>query len=130
MPPSTPGLTLFSAPIRTFSGDEVYKGKLFLPTSTQLKRKNAKVRIMSRLPISSTASWRKSARRPLIAKPLSGWEIKRYPICHVILTTIRAIVKANDPRGQDVFNYVEDISKSEGLPVHFSLDGDEVLITQ
>jgi poly-gamma-glutamate synthesis protein (capsule biosynthesis protein) len=38
------------------------------------------------------------------------------------------IVKKSDPRGQDIFNYVEDISRSEGLPVHFKWDGDEVLV--
>jgi poly-gamma-glutamate capsule biosynthesis protein CapA/YwtB (metallophosphatase superfamily) len=38
------------------------------------------------------------------------------------------IVKRSDPRGQDVFNYVEDISKSEGLAVHFEWDGDEVVV--
>jgi hypothetical protein len=27
-----------------------------------------------------------------------------------------------------VFNYIEDISRSEGLPIHFSWEGDEVLI--
>ena len=40
------------------------------------------------------------------------------------------ITKRSEPKGQEVFDYVEDISKSEGLPVSFSWDGDsEVLIT-
>ncbi len=38
------------------------------------------------------------------------------------------MVKRSDPRGQDVFNYVEDISRSEGLSVHFEWDGDEVVV--
>ena len=38
------------------------------------------------------------------------------------------IVKRSDPRGQDIFSYMEDISSSEGLPVHFEWDGDEVLV--
>jgi hypothetical protein len=37
-------------------------------------------------------------------------------------------VKRSNPRGQDVFNYVEEISRSEGLAVHFEWDGDEVLV--
>jgi poly-gamma-glutamate synthesis protein (capsule biosynthesis protein) len=38
------------------------------------------------------------------------------------------IVKRDDPRGQDVYQYVEEISQSEGLPVHFEWDGDEVVV--
>ena len=37
-------------------------------------------------------------------------------------------LKRNDPRSQDVFNYVEEISRSEGLNVNFEWDGDEVLV--
>jgi hypothetical protein len=37
-------------------------------------------------------------------------------------------LKRNDPRSQDVFNYVEEISRSEGLSVNFEWDGDEVLV--
>lgn len=39
------------------------------------------------------------------------------------------IVTRGDIRGSQVFNYVEDISRSEKLPVKFSWEGDEVLIS-
>jgi hypothetical protein len=38
------------------------------------------------------------------------------------------IVKRSDPRGQDVFSYVEEITQSEGLSAHFEWDGDEVVV--
>lgn len=38
------------------------------------------------------------------------------------------IVKRSDPRAEDIFNYVNDISESEGLAVHFEWDGDEVVV--
>lgn len=39
------------------------------------------------------------------------------------------IVTRKDARGSKVFNYVEDISRSENLPVKFAWEGDEVLIS-
>jgi hypothetical protein len=38
------------------------------------------------------------------------------------------IVTSESPLGQEVFDYIQDISNSEKLPVHFAWDGDEVLI--
>jgi hypothetical protein len=38
------------------------------------------------------------------------------------------MVAGESPLGQEVFNYIQDISNSEKLPVHFAWDGDEVLI--
>jgi poly-gamma-glutamate synthesis protein (capsule biosynthesis protein) len=38
------------------------------------------------------------------------------------------IYKKADPMGQEIFNYVEDISKSEHLVANFEWDGDEVVI--
>lgn len=53
-----------------------------------------------------------------------------YIPCYINENSEPVIVKRNEPKGQDVFNYVEDISRSEGLPVGFSWEGDsEVLIT-
>ncbi|MFC2025252.1 CapA family protein, partial [Chloroflexota bacterium] len=39
------------------------------------------------------------------------------------------VVMRKDPRAQQVFDYVKQISESEDLKVHFSWDGDEVLIS-
>ena len=67
----------------------------------------------------------------LIAKALiEDGEIKRvsYFPCYVNRKAEPEIVTCTDPKGQEVFNYIEDISRSEGLPVHFAWKGDEVLI--
>ncbi len=40
------------------------------------------------------------------------------------------VVTRKDPLAQDVFDYVKEISEYENLKVHFSWDGDEVLITE
>jgi poly-gamma-glutamate capsule biosynthesis protein CapA/YwtB (metallophosphatase superfamily) len=72
-------------------------------------------------------------RKSLIAKvTIENSKIKRvsYLPCYINDHSEPEIVKADDPRGQEVFNYVNDISKSENLPVHFSWDGDEVLVSQ
>ena len=37
-------------------------------------------------------------------------------------------LKREDPRAQDVFDYVADISKSEGINTRFEWEGDEVLV--
>ncbi len=38
------------------------------------------------------------------------------------------IVPRSDPRGQEVFTYIEKISRSQGLDTKFTWDGDEVVI--
>lgn len=70
-------------------------------------------------------------RYTLIAKAIiEAGKIKvSYIPCWINEQSEPEIVPGSDPRGQAVFNYVEDVSRSEGLPVHFSWDGDEVLIT-
>ena len=53
-----------------------------------------------------------------------------YIPCYINDNSEPVIIKRGELKGQEVFNYVEDISRSEGLPVRFSLKGDsEVLIT-
>jgi poly-gamma-glutamate capsule biosynthesis protein CapA/YwtB (metallophosphatase superfamily) len=53
-----------------------------------------------------------------------------YIPCYINENSEPVIVKRDEPKGQDVFNYVGDISRSEGLSVGFSWEGDsEVLIT-
>lgn len=39
------------------------------------------------------------------------------------------VVTSSDPRGQGVFDYVDQISRGEGLNAQFSWEGDEVLVT-
>ena len=52
-----------------------------------------------------------------------------YIPCYINENSEPVIVKRSESKGQDVFNYLEDISRSEGLPVCFSWKGDsEVLI--
>ena len=67
----------------------------------------------------------------LIAKAvIEDGKIKRvsYIPCYINEHFEPEIVTRSDPRGQGVFNYVEDISSSEGLPVRFSWDEDEAVI--
>lgn len=39
------------------------------------------------------------------------------------------VVKQDHPRAREIFNYVQEISDAEDLKVHFSWEGDEVLIS-
>ena len=76
--------------------------------------------------------WEVEHKHSLIAKAvIEDGKIKRvsYIPCYLDDQLVPTIVKRSDPRGQGVFNYVEDVSRSEGLPTRFSWDGDEVLIT-
>ena len=73
----------------------------------------------------------RESRSTLIAKAIiEDGEIKRlsYIPCYVNKDTEPEIVTREDPRGQIVYNYMEDISRSEGLQVQFVWEGDEVLI--
>jgi hypothetical protein len=38
------------------------------------------------------------------------------------------MLKREDPRAQDVFDYLVEISRSEGINTNFKWDGDEVLV--
>jgi hypothetical protein len=79
----------------------------------------------------STEAYRREVKATIIAKAIiEGGKIKRlsYLPCFINDHNEPEIVTSGDPRGQEVYRYLEDISKSEGLPVHFSWDGDEVLI--
>ena len=73
----------------------------------------------------------RESRATLIAKAMiEDGEIKQvsYIPCYINKMSEPEIVIRQDPRGQEVYNYVEDISRSEDLSVNFSWDGDEVLI--
>jgi poly-gamma-glutamate capsule biosynthesis protein CapA/YwtB (metallophosphatase superfamily) len=70
-------------------------------------------------------------KNTIIAKAIiEDGEIKRvsYIPCYINEQSEPEIVTRSDPKGHQVFNYLEDISRSEGLHVHFSWEGDEVLI--
>ena len=67
----------------------------------------------------------------LIAKAfIEDGNVKRvsYLPCYVNRNAEPVIMKHDDLKGQDVFNYIQDISRSENLSVHFAWEGDEVLI--
>ena len=73
----------------------------------------------------------RQSRYTFIAKAvIEDGEINRvsYIPCFVNKDAEPEIVTGKEPEGQEVFNYIEDISRSEGLPVRFSWEGDEVLI--
>jgi Bacterial capsule synthesis protein PGA_cap len=74
----------------------------------------------------------RESRATLIVKALiENQGIKRvsYLPCYINKQSEPEIVTRQDKRGQEVFSYMEDISRSENLSVHFSWDGDEVLIS-
>lgn len=72
------------------------------------------------------------AKATLIVKAvIEGGQIKRvsYIPCYVNRRAEPEIVPPSEPRGQEVFGYVADISRSEGLQAHFSWEGNEVVIS-
>ena len=71
------------------------------------------------------------SRRTMIVKALiEGGEIKRvtYIPCFVNKNAEPEIVLRSSPRAKEVYDYFEDISRSENLAVNFAWDGDEVLV--
>jgi poly-gamma-glutamate synthesis protein (capsule biosynthesis protein) len=73
----------------------------------------------------------REARATLIAKAVvEDGEIKSVSYIPVYVNTNAEpeIVKPGDAKAKIVYEYMEDISRSEGLPVRFSWAGDEVLI--
>jgi poly-gamma-glutamate capsule biosynthesis protein CapA/YwtB (metallophosphatase superfamily) len=51
-----------------------------------------------------------------------------YIPCYINKQSEPEIVARSEVRSRQVYGYIEDISRSEGLKVHFSWDGDEVII--
>jgi poly-gamma-glutamate synthesis protein (capsule biosynthesis protein) len=71
------------------------------------------------------------SRRTMIVKALiEDGKLKRvsYIPCFVNKNAEPEIVKRSSPLAQEVYDYFEDISRSEHLPVNFAWDGDEVII--
>jgi poly-gamma-glutamate synthesis protein (capsule biosynthesis protein) len=74
----------------------------------------------------------RESRVTLIAKAIiRNGEIVQvsYIPCFVNRNSEPEIVTPDTPLGQEVYRYVEEISASEHLPVRFSWNGNEVLIT-
>lgn len=70
--------------------------------------------------------------KSLIVKAvIEDGEIRRvsYIPCHINKQNEPEIVKRNDPKGQQVFDYVMDVTRSENLTTNFAWEGDEVLVT-
>jgi poly-gamma-glutamate capsule biosynthesis protein CapA/YwtB (metallophosphatase superfamily) len=71
------------------------------------------------------------ARQTVIAKAIiEDGQIKRvsYLPCLINEQLEPEIMTAGDAQGREVYEYMKDISRSEGLNARFCLDGDEVLI--
>jgi hypothetical protein len=51
-----------------------------------------------------------------------------YLPCYINEQSEPEILTRDDARSQKVFDYIESISRSQNLDVHFSCEGDEVLI--
>ena len=66
----------------------------------------------------------------IVKAVIEDGEIKRisYIPCFVNKDAEPEIVTRDNPRAQQVYDYFEDISYSEGLSVSFAWDGDEVLV--
>jgi poly-gamma-glutamate capsule biosynthesis protein CapA/YwtB (metallophosphatase superfamily) len=73
----------------------------------------------------------RESRRTMIVKAIIEDGAVRqisYIPCFINRNSEPEIVTRDNPLGQEVYDYIEDISRSENLPVSFAWDGDEVLI--
>jgi poly-gamma-glutamate capsule biosynthesis protein CapA/YwtB (metallophosphatase superfamily) len=116
-------------------GIEVYQGKVIFYSTQNFAAEigPAQMSMKGGPDMKRLRSWFRSreVRQTIFAKAIiEDGEIKRvsYIPCYVNNQGQPEIMTRNDPKGQQVFNYMEDISRSEKLPVQFSWDGDEVLI--
>lgn len=120
-------------------GIEVYKGKVIFYSlnnfACELGQGTLSLKVNSGISKKFTKIYgtmhHPEAKATLIAKVIiENGKIKRvsYIPCYINEKEEPAIVTRGDKRGQEVFNYVEDISRSENLSVHFAWDGNEVRI--
>lgn len=117
-------------------GIEMYKGKaIFFSTGEFALELGAHMRDKAHIKemddIHGTAYLDKRKYSMIVKALIEDGKIKRvsYLPCLVNKQFEPEIKKANDPLGQDIYNYVADISNSEHLKVNFAWDGDEVVIT-
>jgi poly-gamma-glutamate capsule biosynthesis protein CapA/YwtB (metallophosphatase superfamily) len=120
-------------------GIEVYKGKVIFYSLSNfacelgpgtLGQKSG-ARMAKKLAQLYGSTHHPEAKATLIVRALiDKGEIQQvsYIPCYMNEREEPMIVTRKDARGQEVFDYVEDISRSENLPVHFSWQEDEVLI--
>ena len=73
---------------------------------------------------------RESRRTMIVKAVIEARTVRRlsYIPCFVNCNSEPEIVTRDNPLGQEVYSYIEDISRSENLPVSFAWDGDEVLV--
>lgn len=120
-------------------GIEVYKGKVIFYSlnnfACELGQGTLGLSVNARFSKKLTSIYgtmnHPEAKATVIAKAIiENGKIKQvsYVPCYINKHEEPQIVKRNDKKGQEVFNYVEDISRSENLPVHFAWEGDEVVI--
>lgn len=118
-------------------GIELYKGKVLFYSvgnfAAEIGPSILRDSVESSIP-RQVLKWFKSyeARQTVIVKAIiEDKKIKRvsYIPCFINEHLEPVIVSPDDVRGQAIYNYLEDISKSEGLKVHFSWNCNEVLIS-
>jgi hypothetical protein len=83
-------------------------------------------------PAAQTREFRHDRLKTMIAKAyIEDKKIQKvtYIPAYINLNREPEVVSPKDPRAQEVFDYVTKISDSENLEVHYSWDGDEVLIS-
>lgn len=128
-------------------GIEVYKGKAIFystgnfaaeigPSQTKGAGGQFPVKLVEKYgavvdPECPTFNLPHESRRTMIVKALiEGGKLKRvsYIPCFVNKNAEPEIVTRNSSAAREVYDYFEDISRSENLPVNFAWDRDEVLI--
>jgi hypothetical protein len=117
-------------------GVEMYKGKaIFFSTGEFALELGAHMRDRAHIKemddIHGTAYLDKRKYSMIVKALIEDGKIERvsYLPCFVNKQYEPEIKTKSDPLGQDIYNYVTDISHSEHLKANFSWDGDEVVIT-
>jgi poly-gamma-glutamate synthesis protein (capsule biosynthesis protein) len=130
-------------------GIEVYKGKVIFYSTCNFALETSLEHLKSELltggarknnmihykfvpdPECPTYPLPRESRATLIAKAIiEDGKIQQvsYIPCYINNQAEPEIVTRDNPRAQEIFDYISDISKSEGLSVNFSWQGNEVLI--
>jgi poly-gamma-glutamate synthesis protein (capsule biosynthesis protein) len=118
-------------------GIEMYKNKAIFYSTGEFAlelgvhmRDHAHIKEMDE--IHGTAYLDKRKYSMIVKALIEDGQITRvsYLPCYVNKEYEPEIVTRKDTLGQDIYDYVADISQSENLNVKFAWDGDEVLVTQ